>query len=132
MQANDRMEERRRTTRTPCDLPVTWLRRGRVAIGCVRDVNADGFFLLTPETVALNQVMNLVVMLPDGPIDFFGVSRYVGVSVHGHGVGLSIHTMSHHEQARWRAFHRAALAPGRGRRPPSAPAPASASDLRRR
>ena len=54
MQVNDRMKERRRTTRAPCDLPVTWLRRGKVVVGSMRDINADGFFLLTPETVAQN------------------------------------------------------------------------------
>ena len=99
----------------------------------MRDINADGFFLLTPETVAQNQVMNLVVMLPDGPIDFFGVSRYVGVSVHGHGVGVSLHTLSPHEHTRWRRFHSAATLPARGGHAPSALLPSSASsDLRRR
>ena len=74
----------------------------------MREVTGDGFFLLTPEVVALNQVMNLAVMLPDGPIEFFGVSRFVGTSHHGRGIGVSIHTMTREEKNRWHKFHRAA------------------------
>ena len=76
----------------------------------MRDVSAEGLFLLTPESVPLNQVMNLVVSLPDGLIEFFGVSRYVGLSEHGYGIGVSIHTMSNQEKSRWYSFHRAAVA----------------------
>ena len=112
------MPERRRSTRAPCDVPVTWRRRKPV-VGSMRDVSADGLFLVTSESVALNQVMSLVVTLPDGPIEFFGVSRYVGESQHGHGIGVSIHTLSHQEQLRWRSFHRSATKT-------RAPAPVSA------
>jgi hypothetical protein len=80
-------------------------------VASIRDVSVEGFFLLTPESVALNQMMNLVVTLPDGPIEFFGVSRYVGESKHGHGIGVSIHTMSNQEKTRWYSFHRAAAMP---------------------
>lgn len=100
-----RGRERRRTTRVPCEVPVTWRRRNAV-LAVMRDVNADGLFLLTTESVELNQVMNLVVTLPDGPIEFFGVSRFVGDSGHGRGIGVAIHTMSDQEKQRWMRFHR--------------------------
>ena len=76
----------------------------------MREVSTEGLFLVTTEPVPLNQVMNLAVALPDGVIEFFGVSRYVGDSEHGHGVGVSIHTMSNEEKRRWWSFHRAAVA----------------------
>ena len=118
------MRERGRSTRAPCDVPVTWRRR-KLVVASMRDVSAHGLFLLTPQSVGLNQVMNLVVTLPDGPIEFFGVSRYVGESKQGHGIGVSIHTMSTEEKSRWCSFHRTAAVtryPATRRAPDATPA----------
>lgn len=102
--------DRRRTPRAPCDLPVEWRRGWKTVFGRARDLNADGFFLITPHTLALNFVMDLIVTLPDGPLAMLGVARYVGPTRHGRGIGVAIHAITKEDRARWHAYHRAALA----------------------
>ena len=77
--------------------------------GRVRDLNADGFFLLTTHTVELNYLMDLVLTLPDGPLPLLGVARYVGATRHGRGIGVAIHAITKEDRARWHAYHRAAV-----------------------
>lgn len=102
--------DRRRSPRAPCDLPVEWKRGWKTVHGRARDLNADGFFLITPHTLELNFVMDVIVTLPDGPISLLGVARYVGPTRHGRGIGVQIHAITKEDRARWCAYHRAAVA----------------------
>jgi hypothetical protein len=102
--------DRRRTPRAPCDLPVEWRRGWKTVMGRARDLNADGFFLITPHTLELNFVMDVIVTLPDGPVPLLGVARYVGPTRHGRGIGVQIHAIAKEDRARWHAYHRAAVA----------------------
>ena len=101
--------DRRRTPRAPCDLPVEWKRGWKTVNGRVRDLNADGFFMLTPHTVELNYVVDVIVTLPDGPLPLLGVARFVGATRHGRGIGVAIHAITKEDRARWHAYHRAAV-----------------------
>jgi hypothetical protein len=87
-----------------CDLLATWRRGPRTVVARVADVNADGLFLVTAEQIDVNQVMDLVVALPDGAIQFLAVSRHLETSPHG--IGVSIHAMTSDEKSRWRRYCR--------------------------
>lgn len=101
--------DRRRTPRAPCDLPVEWKRGWKTVYGRAKDLNADGLFLLTPHTVELNFIMDVIVTLPDGPVPILGVARYIGPTRHGRGIGIAIHSITKDDRARWHAYHLAAV-----------------------
>jgi len=101
--------DRRRTLRVHCDLPVEWRRSGRTVTGRARDLNGDGLFIETDDEIELDHIVDLVVMLPTGPVSFIAVARYARTSRHGRGIGVSIHVMSNEDRARWSAYYRHAL-----------------------
>jgi alkylated DNA nucleotide flippase Atl1 len=74
------------------------------------DLNSDGLFLRTEMPVDLHYVMDLVIRLPAGPIEVFGVARFVGMTRYGHGVGVALHSMTKEESERWWTFYRAQVA----------------------
>jgi hypothetical protein len=77
--------------------------------GRARDLNADGFFLFTLESLQLDFMMDLVVTLPDGELPVLGVARFIGDTRHGRGIGVAIHAITKEDRARWHAYHRAAV-----------------------
>ena len=102
--------ERRDTFRARCDLPVTWRKGGRSIRMRAVDFSGRGLFLLTDEPVDLQFIMDLVVELPTGPIEVFGVARHVRDSQLGRGVGVALMSMDEEETQRWWAFYRTAVA----------------------
>jgi hypothetical protein len=100
--------DRRRTPRVPCDLPVEWRRAGRVLRCRARDLNEHGFFVSTEIPVDLHHVMDVMVMMPDGPLEVLGVARFVGATRYGHGIGIAMHAISSADRKRWELFYNAA------------------------
>jgi hypothetical protein len=67
-------------------------------------------FLETDETILPDGLMQLEVLLPDGPVAMFARARFVGRAIRGHGIGLEIFLMDERERGRWDAHYRRALA----------------------
>jgi hypothetical protein len=102
--------ERRTSFRARCHIQVTWRRGGRRIEMEAVDFSARGLFLLTDEPVDLGFMMDLVIHLPTGPIEVFGVARNVGDRGFGRGVGIQLMSMSEEESTRWWSFYRTAMA----------------------
>jgi hypothetical protein len=101
---------KRRSERIPTRLEVRWIRRPYpIALSAV-DINMHGMFLETDETVLPGGLMQLEVMLPDGPVSMFVRARFIGHTVSGHGIGLEIFLMDELERSRWDAHYRRLLA----------------------
>jgi hypothetical protein len=95
--------------RVRSELPVGW-KRGRKLIevhAC--DVSADGMLLQTDVEYPVNQMMELTVELPSGPVSMVVVSRLCGDTRHGRGIGVSILAMDQLERARWNRYYRETL-----------------------
>lgn len=110
---------RRRSLRIRCGLPVVWKRGPKKIEAVIRDVNADGMFIETTATIPLNQMIELVVTLPSGPISVTAVTRLCGPTRHGHGIGVTIFVMEPRERYRWNAHYRDALETAVDRMPAS-------------
>ncbi len=95
--------------RVRCGLPILWKRGPTKVEAWIRDVNADGMFIETTATIPVNQVMELVVTLPTGPVSVTAVSRLCGSTRQGHGIGVTIFAMEPLERYRWNAHYRGAL-----------------------
>ena len=93
---------RRRTARVACILTSRWKRGGKVIETHLEDVNADGMLISLVDPYPLNQVMDLVVELPTGPIAMLVVSR----SHHGGALGVSILAMDPEDRVRWTEYYR--------------------------
>ena len=103
------MPDRRDTFRARCDFPVTWRRAGRTLAMRAIDFSGRGLFLLTDADIPLHFVMDLVIELPTGAIEVFGVARHISTTKLGRGVGISLMAMSEEETERWWAFYRGAM-----------------------
>jgi hypothetical protein len=112
MQAN-----RRRTLRVHCELTASWKRGRKVIETRVRDVNADGLLLLTDDEYPVNQMMDLTITLPSGPVSVVAVSRLCGTTRHGRGIGVSILAMDQLDRAEWNRYYRTTLEDELGRLP---------------
>lgn len=85
---------------------MVW-KRGRVTVRSVtRDTSTDGLFIATAEPIAMNQVMDLTVVLPSGPVSLLAVSRRRVRDDAGAGLGVTIFAMEPLERARWNAHCR--------------------------
>ncbi len=73
------------------------------------DQSARGLLVVTDLPVELQFTMDLVLGLPDGPIEVFGVARFVGPTRFGRAVGISLMAMTTEENERWWAYYRAAV-----------------------
>lgn len=113
------MPNRRRSLRVPQDLSVEWKRGARHVEARAANISAHGVLIRTDEGVAVNQVMDLVVHLPGHSVSFLGVSRFVGDTRWGHGVGASIHVMSSEDQVRWASYYERVAAQRVASLPPS-------------
>lgn len=89
---------------------MQWRRGGRTFHLRAVDLNSHGLFLKTEMPVALHYVMDLVIVLPSGPIEALAVARFVGLTRYGHGVGVALHSMTKEESERYWAYYRAAMA----------------------
>lgn len=83
-----------------------WKRGKKLVSGRVADINGKGIFLEINEPIAAGQVMDLIVDLPSGPIEFLGVSRQIA---QGRGIGISIFSMDAKDRARWDKLYAATL-----------------------
>ena len=88
---------------------MQWKRGWRDVDARAADMNADGIFIRTDETVELNHMVDISVTLPTGKVTFMGVARFVGSTRHGRGIGVSIHVISKEDRERWLAFYRGAV-----------------------
>jgi len=102
--------ERRRSSRVIGDLQGSW-RRGRKTV-TVRalDVSLHGLLLATEEWIGVNQVMDIELLLPDGPVSLLVTSRSVG----GGAIGVAIMIATELDQRRW-VSHYHSIAPPRKR-----------------
>jgi hypothetical protein len=69
------------------------------------DINADGLFLATGLEAEPGELMQLVVELPDGPLQLLGSARFVGRTQSGAGIGVEIYGISDAGRARWLAYY---------------------------
>jgi len=109
-------QQKRRSERIDVVLEVRWLRLPYpIALRAV-DVNLHGLFLATDETVQPDALMQIEVVLPDGPLTMFVRARFVGRTSSGCGIGAEMFLMDEPARARWSAFYRGALARRRAER----------------
>jgi hypothetical protein len=100
--------EQRRSRRVDVELMASWRRRGRNLDVPVVDMNLHGLLIATTDTIPLNHVMDLRVVLPDGALDVLVASRFVG-RIHGvQGIGATIFAATPEDTARWAEVHRRA------------------------
>src|SRR5262245_41825591 len=94
--------DRRRSPRVRCLLHGRWKRGTKVVTTTLEELNADGMRIAFTEPFPVNQIMDLVVDLPTGPVAILGVSR----EHHSGGLGVAIFAMADGDRARWNAYYR--------------------------
>jgi hypothetical protein len=67
----------------------------------VTDVNATGLFVRTVRPGDLGRVVTMRVQLSDGPMDVYGLVRFVGMTVAGRGMGVELLVMAAPKRRRW-------------------------------
>jgi hypothetical protein len=97
---------RRRTPRVSIKIPVRWIHLPHPTCAFAANINAHGLFLVTPKQAAVGELMDLEAELPDGKLRMFAVSRYVGVTLAGHGIGAEIFAITPSDSWRWMNFYR--------------------------
>lgn len=85
-----------------CLLTGQWKRGNRVVVTHLEELNADGMRIAMADPFPVNQIMDLVVDLPDGPVAMLGVSR----EHHAGGLGIAIFAMAERDRLRWNEFYR--------------------------
>lgn len=106
---------RRRSVRVACDLPLHWKRRNEWLDTRVLDINANGLFFATAQTIPINQMFDVTVDLPTGGISIAAVSRICGSTVHGVGIGAMIFVIEPRDLAVWSSHYQGLLAALRAR-----------------
>jgi hypothetical protein len=101
---------KRRSARIKTTLPVRWVRYLRPIDGEVTDINMHGLFIRTPAEVNVGELMQLQVQLPDGALTLFAVSRFVGVTRKGRGIGVEIYVIDPIDHHRWLQHYDVTLA----------------------
>jgi hypothetical protein len=87
-------------------LPGRWKRGTKVVETHLEDANADGMKLAITTPFPVNQIMDLVIDLPTGPVAMLAVSR----EHHGGGLGVMIFAMSDADRTRWNTWYRTMVA----------------------
>ncbi len=100
------MRGKRRSARLGVALPVRWLRRDGVQELLALDVNQHGMFLATDDLKPPGSLMQLEVLLPDGPLRMFVTVRFAGQSISGVGMGVELFVVETRQLERWFAFYR--------------------------
>jgi hypothetical protein len=77
--------------------------------GTVTDVNLNGLFVRTSRPGEIGRIVAVRVQLPDGPMDVFGLVRFVGRSSAGHGMGVELLVMAAPKKKRWTSQYHALL-----------------------
>ena len=67
----------------------------------VTDASLEGLFVRTRELPEIGQVVWLMVELPDGPMEVFGVVRFVGETIAGRGAGIELLPLGTRNRERW-------------------------------
>jgi hypothetical protein len=93
--------ELRRSRRIASYIDVKWHRRDGDVQAKGTDVNADGMFLCTAETVDPGTLMELRISLPDRELAVFATAVFVGKTVAGQGIGVEFYMMSSHTRLSW-------------------------------
>ena len=100
----------RRSPRVACAMPATWTRRRRPVVGEIKLCNLHGMFIATPVEAEVGFLIDLTVEMPWGPMSCTGVSRFVGETAIGHGIGVELHVMDRGDRELWNAHYRRTLA----------------------
>jgi hypothetical protein len=99
--------ELRRSKRVSTYIAVKWCRKGSEVLGRATDLNADGMFFETSETVAPGALMELRLSLPDRELAVFATAVFVGVTASGRGIGVELYMMSSLNRLAWLAYYQA-------------------------
>ena len=92
--------ERRQGERVPVDLAAAW-RRAHHDVPCrVLEIGLHGLCVTIDRPVEPNQLMDLHVSLPGGPVRFLVTSRFV----RDHVAGVAIFAASPEDEARWVSY----------------------------
>ena len=101
--------ELRRSRRVPSFIEVKWHRRDG-GVECIgTDINADGMFLKTGETIEPGTLMELRLKLPDRELAVFATAVFVGRTRAGAGIGVEFYMMSSHTRLSWLAHYHTLL-----------------------
>jgi hypothetical protein len=106
---NTSAKSKRRSERVPCCMTVRWLRAHNPVEMMAKDANQHGMFLSTHLTIQPNSLMQLEVKLPSGPITVFAVSRFIGQTGSGFGIGIELFLLDEPARKAWNANYRALL-----------------------
>lgn len=113
MDARPAPRDARRSLRLPEELSARWHRGHRVIPVQVLDASLHGFLLGTDEPFDVGYVMELEILLPEGPASVLVTSRYVGRTRYGPGIGTSILVATPEDVARWVAHYQGLAARAR-------------------
>ena len=100
---------KRRTERVFCNLTVRWMRRGVATPAVAADVNLHGLFIRTGLEAQPGELLQLVIDLPDGPMQVCVTAQFVGLSQSGRGIGAEIFAVSDVDRRRWTHHYRQLL-----------------------
>ena len=79
-----------------------WIRHPYgVVDATVTDVNATGLFVRTVRPGDLGRIVTVRVQLSDGPMDLYGLVRFIGMTVAGRGMGVELLVMAANKRQRW-------------------------------
>lgn len=98
--------EKRKYRRVKSRLKVTWFRGTGPVDGFAINISADGLFLEIPDCpIEPNTLMRLRITLPGGSVKAIGVSRFIGDTATGSGVGVLLRAMASDDRVRWLNFY---------------------------
>ena len=103
------LKSKRRSRRVPCDVTVSWMRRGVAVPAVAADINEHGMFIRTSLAAHAGELLQLVVHLPDGALTCCVIARFVGESESGRGIGAELFVIAEGDRRRWSRHYRAAL-----------------------
>jgi len=115
----------RRSERFAVELPITWVRSGRIIKAVGRDINLHGLFMCTDESIDPGSLMLLSIALPEHTINLFVTARFVGRTAVGHGIGVEIFAADGPAKSHWLSYYRTLAARSRAASPVEPVAPAA-------
>lgn len=82
--------QKRRSPRYPAAIRARWIVGNQAIETTVVSISEHGLFLLTDRDIEPGMLMQLTVELSDGVHRMIVVSRFVGQTAEGHGIGAEI------------------------------------------
>jgi len=102
-------KSRRRTERVACQIPARWNRAGGTVELTIGDASEQGVFINTREAAAPGALIQLEVVLPAASITMCLITRFVGATQSGSGIGAEIYLIGERERSLWSNYYKTLL-----------------------